>query len=388
MAKRRFKSNCYRQNRKSGNQNNEAKFMNRKRLNKSRKGRSKQDRQRQAKLFAAKKHIINLSKYELKMNEILVLGKGMKFIPTPCNKYAKVELMRDVNEYIRKLRCRFNYYKNEKEVLHPLYTQTGHVSPKGNAALENYITDLKLIISQIEINHNNTTNNMSIEERKALKDLSNNEEILITKADKNNTTVVIDKTKYIEEGEKHLQSIYYEQIADESTSEILKIIDNKIRRMYAMKEIDEVTYRFLSNKDQAKHGTIRFQPKIHKIDVEIIKELQKNLSCNKEIHIQYRPIINKSKAPTRRIEKLLNLILKPELKKHSTYIQDTKDFINRIESHKCKKKCKIVAYDISTMYLNIHIHELIESINETIDNLDNNNYKFKVPRPEDLKEFA
>ena len=136
------------------------------------------------------------------MNEILVLGKGMKFIPTPCNKYAKVELMRDVNEYIRKLRCRFNYHKNEKEVLHPLYTQTGHVSPKGNAALENYITDLKLIISQIEINHNNTTNNMSIEERKALKDLSNNEEILITKADKNNTTVVIDKTKYIEEDRK------------------------------------------------------------------------------------------------------------------------------------------------------------------------------------------
>lgn len=52
----------------------------------------------------AKQHVVNLSMKTLTDNEYLLLSKGLKFIPAPSPKGAKNDLLRDFNEFARKLR--------------------------------------------------------------------------------------------------------------------------------------------------------------------------------------------------------------------------------------------------------------------------------------------
>ena len=52
------------------------------------------------------------------------------------------------------------------------------------------------------------------EERKALVNLKNLDHIVILKADKNSTIVVMDKDDYIKEGLRQLASIHYTEVRD------------------------------------------------------------------------------------------------------------------------------------------------------------------------------
>ncbi|CAC5407168.1 recQ [Mytilus coruscus] len=135
--------------------------------------------------------------------------------------------MADFIELARKMRCRFCYSDtSENTELHPLYLKTGHVPPRCNNALENYITDTMLAISSLEVN--SFKENLSRVERKSLAKLTNNSEIYISKADKNNTTVLIDKNNYIKAGENHLRSIYYVELEQPNTASISKKLDEII----------------------------------------------------------------------------------------------------------------------------------------------------------------
>jgi len=64
------------------------------------------------KIAQAKKHVINLSQRQLSDNEYLLLSRGLKFIPTPFVKGAKAEVLKDFDELVRKMRCRYLYHDN------------------------------------------------------------------------------------------------------------------------------------------------------------------------------------------------------------------------------------------------------------------------------------
>ena len=181
MANRRLKTFCYKQKNNKRDQGLNAGSCIIKRKIKNKRSKTKYSKKMQSKIKAASRHIMNLSSYELKKNEILILGKGMKFIPTPKSNNAKNLLMKDVNEYIRKLRCRFHYFKSDERQLHPFYTQTGHTPPMANNSLEHYIDKLKYNISEIQICHNKTVNNISKDELYAIKNLAGNSSIHIKK---------------------------------------------------------------------------------------------------------------------------------------------------------------------------------------------------------------
>ena len=103
-------------------------------------------------------------------------------------------------------------------------------------------------------------------------------------------------------------------------------------------------------------------PKVHKINLKKNNEAFRTGQIVGNINIPYRPIINKCNSPTRRIERLLGLILKPLLKRHNFYIQDTQDFINKIESHEVTKECILIAYDVTSMYTTMNIDNLEETV--------------------------
>lgn len=75
--------------------------------------------------------------------------------------------------------------------MHPFRKPSGYKRPLTGHALEQYIDKTKLELSSIPIK--TTRNNTFILEREALTSLRNNSNIVIKKADKSNTIVIIDK---------------------------------------------------------------------------------------------------------------------------------------------------------------------------------------------------
>ena len=76
------------------------------------------------------------------------------------------------------------------------------------------------------------------------------------------------------------------------------------------------------------------------------------------------------------------------MRKLEFYIQDTKDFINRIESKTCVRNCTLIAYDVTSMYTNMNIDNLLDTTKNFLDQIDRTKYKFKVPNKSDLISFA
>ena len=190
-----------------------------------------------------KNYILNLSRKKLSQDEILLLSKGTKFIPCPNTKNIRKNVMMDFFELQRKMRCRFHYNDNSvNKDIHPLYQKTGHVPPMGNDALENYLTDTLFEINRLEVKP--FRDNLSKNERKSLKKLIGNPELIVSKADKNNPTVIMCKNNYIKAGNEHLHSKYYAEIKQPSTDSISQEIKGITKRLFCNKEIDLQTFNF------------------------------------------------------------------------------------------------------------------------------------------------
>ena len=72
-------------------------------------------RRKESKLAHSKKYVLNLSKYSLRNEEYLLLAKGLKFIPTPMHTNKKRSLLRDFDEFSRKLRCKYLFDDGSNE---------------------------------------------------------------------------------------------------------------------------------------------------------------------------------------------------------------------------------------------------------------------------------
>ena len=74
---------------------------------------ARKKRKNKATISRASKHVMNLSQKQLKDCEIKILAKGLKFIPTPINKNVQRNIASDFDEFARKLRCKYHFYKND-----------------------------------------------------------------------------------------------------------------------------------------------------------------------------------------------------------------------------------------------------------------------------------
>ena len=59
------------------------------------------------------KNVINLSRRNLSVPEVLLLSKGLKFVPT-TNKIDRAKLKTELEEYGRKLRLMWNFRNDER----------------------------------------------------------------------------------------------------------------------------------------------------------------------------------------------------------------------------------------------------------------------------------
>lgn len=156
-------------------------------------------------LASAKKHIKNFSDVTLSDDEYLILGKGLKFIPTPSTDRLRTNILRDFNGLCRKMRCKFELDNGNYKPLHPFYVKSVYTPQFANNAIETYIFQTKMEIDNLKFSTHYS--NLSKNEWNALKSLRKRADIVIKKADKNNNIVILKSDTYISQGLMHIDSI-------------------------------------------------------------------------------------------------------------------------------------------------------------------------------------
>ena len=89
--------------------------------------------------------IKNLSKANLTDNQIKLLSKGLKFIPTATitkNKKRR-QLLRDYKDFTRRMRLKYIFHGQNKSI-HPFYVKSNWEPPfQPSVTLETYLEEVK-----------------------------------------------------------------------------------------------------------------------------------------------------------------------------------------------------------------------------------------------------
>ena len=122
------------------------------------------------------KYIKNFSNKALSDDEVKLLSRGLKFIPTPPVPTSNKSLLKDYDNFARTMRLRYLFANEKKTTAHPFHVKSTWQPPIQNSvALENYLEETKLELASIVFNPQN--DNISANERKAISTLKRNSEI-------------------------------------------------------------------------------------------------------------------------------------------------------------------------------------------------------------------
>ena len=114
----------------------------------------------------------NLSSRNLNEIEKSVLLMGLKFTPTPEHNNSN-ELNDDINMFFRNIRLREYFDGLDRTNMSLVKNKTSFTPPSGrNVNLDTYITTSKTFISNMNKEHNFIKHNITLEQRKAIKVLS------------------------------------------------------------------------------------------------------------------------------------------------------------------------------------------------------------------------
>jgi hypothetical protein len=259
------------------------------------------------------KKVINLSNHILKNEEINILKKGLGFAIAP--KTVPIEnIICSVEDSIK------NLSEEDKNAIRQ---------------------DCALVLKKAKP----PKSNISKMEHEAIKNLRNNENIVILKADKGGATVVMNRidcnTKMIE----HLTTTgSYKKLNNNPISKIIKEVKKAIKDS----NLDERTKKRLTPSCLIT-PRIYGLPKIHKEGVPL------------------RPIVNTIGSPTYELARYVARILGPLVGKKNSYIKDSRDFVELIKEEKIESKDILISFDMVSLFTKISLNEAIQVINEVAD---------------------
>ena len=282
------------------------------------------------------KFLRNSSSRTLTNSEVDLLSRGLKFVPTPPVPRDTSQLMSDFNQFARRMRLKVLFAHKKKTKIHPFYVKSNWQPPRSRSAtLETFLRKVGKSIS--EVSFKDTPDNLSPSERDALSTLAKDKNINIKKADKGTTTVIMDTTEKISEGLKELNKPdFYSPIDQPMVEQTALKVQEIVENLFRDKHIDSMTYKYLL--------TDQNSPRI--------PEFYTLTKIHKKIPVG-RPIISGSSGPTEKISSFIDSLLQPIAKKQPSYIKDTTDFINFIESTQLPDNAILVSFDVTALYTNI-----------------------------------
>ena len=241
--------------------------------------------------------------------------------------------------------------------------------------LENYLANTLVELSKINIKEK-IRHNLNIEERKALKQLERNKSLIIKQSDKSGTLVILDRKDYITEGERQLeQNETYIKLKQDTTCEIAVKIESFLRSLLDNKQITNSMFKYLNPRSR----------KLKTPEFYHIAKIHKNKTALGTF--PGRPIISGIGGPTERISQFVDYFLNPIAQEQSTYLKDSKQLIQLLESSTLPNNVILVAGDIESMYNNIEHGPAVEIVHETLLKHKNRTYNINRPNTDNLTEL-
>ena len=255
--------------------------------------------------------VINLSKQELSKAEQAVLNRGLNFAVTPKTTKNQ-DIIAEVEKGIRKL-------------------------PHSAANI------IRSKVVNILNQPNSRQSNLTIEETKALKTLANRDDLVITRADKGNCTVVLDKSDYEEKIYSMLNdNTTYSLLKRDLTGNIERKLNKYVYQLFKNKSISQSDYFHLRSSD-AIAPMIYGLPKIHKPNAPL------------------RPIVSFINSPLYNLSKFLTNILSPLIGKNDCTVKNSYDFVDSISKLKIGNDECLASFDVISLFTKIPV-DLTKSI--------------------------
>ena len=314
--------------------------------------------------------VINLSSVHLSSDAIAILSKGMKFCPTPGEPDLS-KAQKDLDKFHLRMKRYLHFCgpakdfnPNDRTLMNNDSQSTGNPFKHKDFKSPSSWVPPPCIPLEIFIAQNNSDlirsklhaprrQNISEEQRKTIRELFSNPDIVIKPADKGGATVVWDRSDYIKEGMRQLSDTAFYRQTESDLSELhYKEIKSKIDEMVDKEEIDVTCGSFL-NDPTFRTSQFYMLPKIH-------KRLQNPPG---------RPIVSGNGCPTERISQFVDFFLKPIVKDTSSYIRDTTHFLKILQNHlHVPDNTFLVTMDVSSLYTNIPNDLGIEACREQLEN--------------------
>jgi predicted GIY-YIG superfamily endonuclease len=269
-------------------------------------------RRTQATAWTWRRRFVNLSSHELNHSELSVLNKGLNFAISPSS-IPFDNLICCIEDSIKTLT------DEDKDQVRQ---------------------DCAVILR----NAKPPKSNISKEERLAIKNLRNNTNLIILKADKGGATVIMNKEDYITKMNEHLSCGSYIKIPKNPIKKIIK----EVKKTINSSNLDEKTKKRLLPTNEIT-PRIYGLPKIHKEGIPL------------------RPIVNTIGSPTYELAKYVAKILGPLVGHTDSFIKDSKDFINTIKNEILKPNDTLISFDVVSLFTKIPLNEAILLIQEVAD---------------------
>ena len=304
------------------------------------------------------KNVVNLSQRELTRDEISLLSEGLNFAPTPLSIDIS-ELKEDLERFGRSLRLKCFFRESERDFTDNPFKRKSNFNPaKTDAAIEIYLSRLSEdLINKANTPQNNRFDNLTKNERAALKGLMEDNNIIIKGADKGSAVVVWDKEDYLTEAECQLgDSKVYEKVKEPlpALNKSIKSCLAKIKKRRDV-SVETLDYFMINN---PRLGRFYLLPKIHKRLEEV----------------PGRPVVSNTKYHTENISAYLDHHLKPIAQKVKSYVKDTNDFLRKIRDlQKISRNAILCTIDVVGLYPSIPHDEGLNVLKKVLGERDNIN---------------
>ena len=187
-------------------------------------------------------------------------------------------------------------------------------------------TNLEVFLSQveselyIEIQGSLRYSNLSQEEWRAVRSLTDNRSIVIKKGDKGSCVVVWDRWDYLKEAEKQLGDSTVYKETNYNKKILSKLVDSSNKYFKKLNSggynpHKEVKYFTSEHKKACNLGKLYLLPKIHK----------------RLFNVPGRPVVSNFGTPTEKVSEFLDHHLKPVMQKRLCYIRDSQQFLEKIK---------------------------------------------------------
>lgn len=259
--------------------------------------------------------VFNLSSKTIPKETLERLNLGLNFVPTPL--YNPLRKRIDLYRLFCNIKLR-NFFGNtdtNKDI--PVFkkksTFTPNVQDPSIIVFERLLTKDLTSLEATNLKHHF---NLSRHQLQLLQNLSNDPSIVIKPADKGGGIVILDTDMYHNEVMRQLNdSSSYVKLTSDPTRSIMNLEKVTVHEALSLDFITKDISDYLIN-EHPRVPRFYLLPKIHKPDFPP----------------RGRPIVATQDSILENISKFVDYLLQPHVKSIRTYLQDTRDFILKVEN--------------------------------------------------------